>query len=103
VADYTRPAFRYFISAADGDGEADGTAERPFNSLGSVLRILLENHQAEPERKGTLGTGETIEIVYAAAADGPARRRGRQWTYYFSPETATDQGEGSEVLPWQAH
>ena len=100
MADYTRPAFRYFISPGDGDGKADGTAERPFNSLGTVLRILLENHQAEPERKGTLGTGETVEIVCAAAADGHARRRGRQWTYYFSPETATDQGEGSEVLPW---
>ena len=57
-------------------------------------------HGAEPARRGTLGSGETVEIIYAAAADGHARRRGRQWTYYFSPETGTERGDGSEVLPW---
>jgi phosphate transport system permease protein len=100
VAELTRPAFQYFISPGGEDRKADGTADRPFKSLGSLLRILLENHREEPGRKGTLHAGETVEIVYADAAVGHARRRGRQFSYYFAPETATDRGDGSEVLPW---
>ena len=100
MAELTRPAFQYFISPAGEDRKADGTADRPFKTLGSILKILLENHREESGRKGTLNAGETVEIVYADAAVGPVRRRGRQFSYYFAPETATDRGDGSEVLPW---
>ena len=99
MAEDTRPAFQYFISPAGDDGDADGTPERPFRSLGGVLRFLLENHRARPAHQGTLVGGETVEIVYSDAGGGPPRRRPR-FSYYFAPETAADGGDGSDLWPW---
>jgi phosphate transport system permease protein len=91
--------FQYFISAANSEDRADGTAGRPFNRLGNVLRVLLENDRAQPPA-GALGSGETVEIVCADAGAVGAGRRGRRFSYYFAPETAADQGDGSAVRPW---
>ena len=100
MAEDPRAAFQYFISAAADDSSADGTAERPFGSLSTVLKVLLATHRAEPGRRGTLNAGETVEIVCTDAAGGHRRRRGRRFSYCFAPETATDRGDGSEELPW---
>ena len=100
MAEHTRPAFQYFISPTGDDGKADGTAERPFRSLGGVLRVLLEHRRARPSHQGTLSGGETVEIVCADAGRRPPSR-GRRFSYYFAPETATDRGDGSDLWPWR--
>ena len=99
MAEPTRPAFQYFISAAGDDSKADGTQERPFHSISSALSTLIENDRAQPAHKQTMSGGETLEIVYTDAVDGHARL-GRSFEYHFAPESPTDPSDGSEGRPW---
>ena len=100
MREQSQPTFQYFISPA-GDERSDGTADRPFSSLAKALVSVLENHKADSARLSTLGSGETVELVYIhePSARSPVRQK-RRFDYFFAPETATDLGDGSEALPW---
>jgi phosphate transport system permease protein len=95
-----RPAFQYFVSPEGDDDRGDGSAERPVQSFARALRRVLENHRPQPSRTGALGGGETVEIAGVAGKASGGGRGGREFRYFFAPETATDRGDGSESEPW---
>jgi phosphate transport system permease protein len=99
VAEPLRPAFQYFVSPAGDDQRGDGSPERPLNTFARALRLVLANHGAPPSHSDALGSGESVEIVCVDAA-GATAATGRQLSYFYSPETANDLGNGSESEPW---
>ncbi len=95
------PAFRYFTSPGGDDEQGAGTPERPFSTLEKALSRALENHRVETLGVSALGGGEDVEFVCIdEPGPHPAMRHRIRFGYFFAPETATDQGNGSEAQPW---
>jgi phosphate transport system permease protein len=94
-------AFQYFISPAGSDQQGDGSAARPFRSLARAGAQVLENHRAESPRLKALGGGDEVEFVCVAEPGGasPLRRKPR-FAFFIAPETADDNGDGTEAAPW---
>ena len=93
-------ALRYFV-APGGNGEADGSLERPFSSLGDALESLRSGEQSLLSGNGPTD-GRTLEIVCLERPGVPLPAPRPPTHQYFVDSFAATAGEGSERSPWNS-
>jgi phosphate transport system permease protein len=93
-----RDALQYFVGRG-AEGPADGTLDRPFDSLPAALTALQQTAPRLVHETGDHLSPE-IEIVSVERAGTMLRTRGQPQHQYYVDGDATVDGDGSQESPW---
>ncbi len=88
----------YFV-CSQGNGEPDGTLDRPFLSLEQALDFL-EVQCASFDSKDLASRKRSVEIIRVNKPGGTVRLNKRPRHQFFVDVRFSSEGDGSDLAPW---